>query len=164
MVNQHIMILQLSKMTITHGSDSQYDHNHQMKSEDDQQSTSNSNVTAINANAACNLSTAGKRQSADPRSASRRLAPTSAINNNQFIDGHQLAQLTIQIVPRTVAHTLCQRNGLLQTIANQPRTQHWGMDNVSFHMWTGLSNSWPMSTVPNVRMKQMSPVVAILQE
>jgi hypothetical protein len=137
-------------------------HDHQMEPEQDQESTSNSKFTAINANAACDLSTAGKRQSADPRSAPRRLAPTSAIKTNQFIDGHQLSQLTIQgrLTNSGTEHRVkemdCRKLSQID-----PRTQHWAMDNISFHTWTSLSNSWRMPTFPNVKLFQMSLVFTI---
>jgi hypothetical protein len=93
-------------------------HDHQMEPEQDQESTSNSKFTAINANAACNLSTASKCQSADPRLASRGLAPTSAIK----------AQSTQSIAPNgEVASTALactarqQRNGQAQAVAKESK-------------------------------------------
>jgi hypothetical protein len=126
MVNQQIMVSQISKSWYRKSAKQQVltpqtqctIHDHQMEPEQDQESTSNSKFTAINANAACNLSTASKCQSADPRLASRGLAPTSAIK----------AQSTQSIAPNgEVASTALactarqQRNGQAQAVAKESK-------------------------------------------
>jgi len=123
MVNQHIMILRIAKRQLITPQTHNTINNHPIKSEHAQQSTSNGKITAINANAACNLSTAGKHQSADPRSASRRLAPTSAIKHNhfsqQFING-------TKVISQTVAQNIASKKWIVANYANQPNNTALG--------------------------------------